>query len=76
MEEFLRYVVRQLVEFPEEARLSHREQDGKIIFELAVRQSDVGRLIGKGGVTISAVRELLRASALKQGKKGTLEVLE
>ena len=76
MDEFLRYVVQQLVEHPDEAVLAHREEAGKIFYSLSLRKSDVGRLIGKGGSTINAIRELLNASAEKQGKKVALEILD
>ncbi len=76
MDEFLRYVVQQLVEYPDEAILSHREEAGKISFQLSVRKSDVGVLIGKQGHTINAIRELLHAAAEKQGKKVSLEILD
>ena len=76
MDEFLRYVVQQLVEYPDEVTITHREESGKTIYLLSMRQTDVGRLIGKGGSTIQAIRELLRASAEKEGKKVGLEILE
>jgi predicted RNA-binding protein YlqC (UPF0109 family) len=75
MDEFLRYLVQQLVEYPDEAVLTHREEAGKIYFQLALCKSDVGRLIGKGGSTINAIRELLNAAGERQGKKILLEIL-
>ena len=76
MDEFLRYVVQQLVEYPDEVTITHREESGKVTYLLSMRQTDVGRLIGKGGSTIQAIRELLRAAAEKVGKKVGLEILE
>jgi uncharacterized protein len=76
MDEFLRYVVRQLVEYPDEVQLGHREEGAKTIYMLSMRSSDVGRLIGKGGVTIRAIRDLLAAAAEKHGVKATLEIKE
>jgi predicted RNA-binding protein YlqC (UPF0109 family) len=76
MDEFLRYVVQQLVEYPDEVTITHREESGKVTDLLSMRQTDVGRLIGKGGSTIQAIRELLRAAAEKEGKKAGLEILE
>ena len=76
MDEFLRYVVQQLVEYPDEVTITHREESGKTTYLLSMRQSDVGRLIGKGGSTIQAIRELFRASAEKEGMKVGLEILE
>ena len=76
MDEFLRYLVQQLVEYPDEAVLTHRESGGRVLFELSLRKSDMGRIIGKGGTTIKAIRELLDAAAEKQGLKVGLEILD
>ena len=76
MDEFLRFVVQRLVEHPDEAVLTHREEGEKILFQLSLRKSDVGRLIGKGGSTIGAIRELLHAVGEREGKKVSLEVLD
>jgi predicted RNA-binding protein YlqC (UPF0109 family) len=76
MDEFLRYVVQHLVEYPDEVTITHREESGKTTYFLSMRQTDVGRLIGKGGSTIQAIRELLRAAAEKEGMKVGLEILE
>jgi len=76
MDEFLRYLVQQLVEYPDEAIITHREAGGRVLFELSLRKSDMGRLIGKGGSTIKAIRELMNAAAEKQGLKVSLEIVE
>ncbi len=76
MDEFLRYVVQQLVEFPDEVVINHRQEGDKTTYFLSMRQTDVGRLIGKGGSTIQAIRELLRASAERDGRKVAVEIAE
>ena len=76
MDEFLRYVVQQLVEYPEEVAIERRQDWDKTTYFLSMRQTDVGRLIGKGGSTIQAIRELLRASAEKDGRKVIVEIAE
>jgi predicted RNA-binding protein YlqC (UPF0109 family) len=76
MDEFLRYVVQQLVENPDEVAITHRRDEEKTTYLLSMRQSDVGRLIGKGGGTIKAIRDLLSVAAEKHGKKAGLEILE
>ena len=73
---FLHYVVRQLVERPDDVHLNHRQEGNKTTFVLSMHKSDVGRLIGKGGATVRAIRELLTAAAEKIGKKATLEILD
>lgn len=76
MEEFLRFALSQLVEFPEEAIIKTVESPEKIVFHVAVRKTDVPKIIGKGGHTIQALRTLLNAAAQKRGLKAGLEIIE
>lgn len=76
MEEFLRYAIGQLVEYPDELVLTRSELPGKTVFHAALRKSDVPKVIGKGGHTIQALRTLLHASALKKGLRVELEIIE
>jgi uncharacterized protein len=76
VEEFLRFVIGQLVEYPDEIVLTKTETPDRVIFYLAARKSDVPRVIGKGGHTIQAIRTLLNASAHRRGQKASLEILE
>lgn len=76
MEEFLRFVLSRLVEFPEEIVLTKTESPEKVVFHVAARKTDVPKIIGKGGHTIQAIRTLLNASAQKRGIKASLEILE
>jgi uncharacterized protein len=76
VEEFLRFVIGQLVEYPDEIVLTKTETPERIIFHLTARKSDLPRIIGKGGHTIQAIRTLLNASAHRRGQKAGLEILE
>jgi predicted RNA-binding protein YlqC (UPF0109 family) len=76
VEEFLLYVIRQLVEFPEEMVLTKVETARKVIFKLRLRQSDVGKIIGKHGQTINSIRNLLSAAASRQGQRALLQIDE
>ena len=76
MEEFLEYVIRQLIEFPEEMVLTKVETARKVIFKLQLRQSDVGKVIGKHGQTINAIRNRLSAAASRQGQRVLLQIDE
>lgn len=76
MEEFLRYVVGKLVEYPDEVVITRTEDGGKSVFHLAARKSDLPKIIGKGGHTIQALRTLLHASAQKKGIRVALEIIE
>ena len=69
MEEFLEYVLRQLVEYPDEMILTRIDTPKKVVFRLQLRQSDVGRVIGRHGHTIRAIRNLLNAAASRHGQR-------
>jgi predicted RNA-binding protein YlqC (UPF0109 family) len=76
MREFLEFVIRQLVEFPDEMMISEVPSGRMTVFRLQLRQSDVGRIIGRNGQTIQAIRALLSSAAARHGQKATLEILE
>jgi predicted RNA-binding protein YlqC (UPF0109 family) len=76
MKEFLEFIVRQLVEFPDEVMLSEIPSGRLTVFRLQMRQSDVGRIIGRNGQTIQAIRALLSSSAARHGQKATVEIVE
>jgi predicted RNA-binding protein YlqC (UPF0109 family) len=76
MQEFLEYVLRQLIDFPEEMVLTKVEGTRRTTFRLRLRQSDVGKVIGKHGHTIIAIRNLLSAAAARHGEKALLEIVE
>ena len=76
MEEFLRYAVRELVEYPDEVVLNSRDESGRTLFQLTLAGSDVGRLIGKGGGTVQAIRTLLNMAAEKKGQRASLDILD
>ena len=76
METFLEFVVRQLVEAPEEVLVTKVEQGRKLIFKVEMRKSDVGKVIGRNGRTITAVRNLLSAAAQRSGQQVFLQIVE
>ena len=77
MHEFLDYVLCQLIDYPEEMVLIQTEGDArKAAFKLRLRQSDVGKVIGKQGHTIIAIRNLLAAAAARYGEKAVLDIVE
>ncbi len=76
MKEFLEFVIRKLVEFPDEVMISEIPSGKMTIFKLQLRQSDVGRIIGRNGQTIHAIRALLASSAARHGQRASLEIVE
>lgn len=76
MKEFLEFVIRQLVDYPDEVMLSEVPNGRMTVFRVQLRQSDVGRVIGRNGQTIQAIRALLASSAARHGQRATLEIIE
>ncbi|MEP6777687.1 MAG: KH domain-containing protein [Chthoniobacterales bacterium] len=76
MKQFLEFVIRQLVEFPDEVLLSEVPSGKMTVFRLQMRQTDVGRIIGRNGQTIQAIRALLASAAARHGERATLEIVE
>jgi len=76
MEAFLEYVVKGLVQHPEDVTIKPVQRNGMTIYELRMNEKDVGRIIGRQGMTINAIRTLLLAGSAKQGLRCALEIVE
>ncbi|MDZ7725217.1 MAG: KH domain-containing protein [candidate division KSB1 bacterium] len=76
MKEFVEYVVKHLVDSPEEVKVTEVVGETTVVYELRVNRPDMGKVIGKNGRTAHAMRVLLSAVARKAGKHATLEILE
>lgn len=73
---FLRYVLESLVEDADELKIESVEDDLGILHTIQVSERDMGKLIGKGGQTIKALRTLLRIIGSNSSKRINLKVLE
>lgn len=76
MQGFLEYVVKGLVQHPDAVSVSPVERAGATVYELRLAPSDVGKIIGRQGVTINAIRSLLLAGAAKKGMRCSVEIVE
>ena len=76
MQSFLEYIVKGLVQKPEELSVTPVEKNGLTVYELRMNPADVGRIIGRDGVTINAIRSLLTAGSAKKGLRCSLEIVE
>ena len=76
MKELIEYVVKALVDHPEDLRIAEIEGERTIVFELRCHPEDVGKVIGKSGKTVGAIRTLLSTVAARQNKRAMLEVVE
>lgn len=76
MQEFLEYVVKGLVQKPEAVTITPVERAGMTVYELRMDSSDVGKIIGRQGITINAIRSLLLAGSAKKGLRCAVEIVE
>ncbi len=76
MQAFLEYVVKGLVAHPDDVTITPVEHNGMTVFELRVHPEDMGRVIGRQGVTINAIRSLLQAGSARKGLRCVLEVVD
>lgn len=76
MRDFVEYVVTALTEHPGDVEICEVTGEKMSILELRCHREDLGRVIGKNGNTIGAVRSLLSVLAARQGRKAVLEVVE
>ena len=72
----LEYLVVQLVDNPDEVEVTEFESKKKeTILELKVAESDTGKVIGKGGRIAQAIRTVVKAAALKDGRRVSVEII-
>ena len=76
MKEMLEALVKSLVDFPDKVEVNEIPGDKFTTLELRVDPSDMGKIIGRQGRIIKAVRTLMKAYATKENKRLTVEVLE
>jgi uncharacterized protein len=76
MQAFLEYVVKGLVQNPGAVTVTPVERGGLTVYELRLDPSDVGKIIGRQGMTINAIRSLLVAGSAKNGLRCSVEIVE
>lgn len=76
MQAFLEYVVKGLVQYPEEVSITPVEKRGLTVYEVRMNAQDVGKIIGRQGMTINAIRSLLLAGSAKKGQRCSFEIVE
>ncbi len=76
MKELIQYIVKALVDNPDKVAVTEIAGEKSIIYELRVGEGDLGKVIGKEGRTAKAIRTIITAAAMKQGKRTVLEIIE
>ena len=76
MKELITYIAKSLVDHPDAVEVNESEKDDTITLELTVAKEDLGKVIGKQGRTVRAMRSLLSAAAGKENKRSRLDIIE
>jgi len=75
-EEFLEYVVKTLVDHPEDVKIERKIDEMGVLLSLKVHPEDMGQVIGKAGSTAKAIRSLVRIVGLRNHARVNLKIEE
>lgn len=75
MKELLEYLAKALVDYPEEVQVRMLEAERTVVLELRVSPEDMGKIIGKQGRIAQALRTVIKAAAVKEGKRVVVEII-
>lgn len=76
MKDFVEYIVKNLVEHPDGVKVECFEGERGMIVEIRVHQEDVGKVVGKRGSTINAIRTIAMMVCARLGRKVRVELVE
>jgi predicted RNA-binding protein YlqC (UPF0109 family) len=74
MKELVEFLAKNIVDNPDSVSVSEEKQNGSTLFKLAVEENDMGKIIGKNGRVIRAIRSLLKIKAIKDGSRAFLTI--
>lgn len=76
MKQLLEYIVPHIVNHPEDVVISETEEEGMVNLSIKVNPEDMGRVIGKSGKVIKAIRLIGRIVAIKKGLRVNIDVVD
>jgi uncharacterized protein len=74
MKNLLEYILIHLVQHPEDVKVTEAEDDRGFLYTIQVNQEDIGRVIGKGGSVIHAIRNIGKIRAIKEGIRARITI--
>lgn len=75
MQELVQYLFESLVDEPDEVSVSVMESGRTVTYEVSVAESDLGRVIGRGGRIANALRTIVKAASTPDGRRHTIEII-
>jgi uncharacterized protein len=76
LENLLLFLARSLVDEPEKVEVTGRETDSRVELTLRVAQGDMGKVIGRNGRIVKAIRAVMKAASVKANKRVNVEVAD
>ena len=76
MKDLIMHLAKELVDKPEEVVVTEIKGQQSSVIELKVAKEDMGKIIGKKGRNVQAMRTILNAASIKTGKRCVLELME
>ena len=76
MKEALELIITNLVSEPSEVSINEQDGEKEIIFQVKVKETDMGKVIGKEGRIAKAIRTIMKSIASKEGKRVSIEFLD
>lgn len=74
--ELIEQIAKSIVDRPDMVQVNSIEGENSMVIELRVDKNDIGKVIGKSGKTITAIRTILNATRSQKDKRQVLEILE
>jgi predicted RNA-binding protein YlqC (UPF0109 family) len=75
VQELVEFLAKGLVDNPDEVRVDRVERDGNVVLELRVAPDDVGKVIGRQGRIVRAMRTIVRACGARSNERTMLEIV-
>lgn len=77
MKDLLKYIITQIIDKPRKVKIEEQEDEtGFVLLTLTVAPENMGKVIGKGGKIIGAIRQILKIKAIKQNKRIALKLID
>ena len=76
MKEILETLIKSLVEYADEVTVTEKEEGKTFVYEVKVKESDMGKVIGKQGRVAKSIRTLMKSVAGKEHKKIAIEFID
>jgi len=76
MKEFIEYIIKNLVDSPESVDIRCFDGEKGVIVEVRVGSGDVGKVVGRKGMTIKALRTIVMSACARLGRRVRLDIIE